>query len=450
MKIYPFSEPLKAAIWLYFILLIFEGAFRKWFLPDLSTPLLVIRDPLAVWIFIKARQKRYLKFNPFSFFMVVAGLIGLFTAVAVGHGNLYVALFGARILVLQFPLIFAISKIFDWEDVIKMGKAMLWLSFLMTILIMIQFYSPQSAWVNRGVGGDTGGAGFSGALGYFRPPGTFSFTTGVAMFYGLLAAYIFYFWLHIHTVNRLVLIASTACLLISIPVSISRAVFFEVALSLLFSIIAAWRRPKYIWRMVAGGIMVIIIYQVVKNQSFFSTSTEVFNSRFESANQSEGGLNGVILDRFLGGMITAIKSAPDLPFFGYGLGMGTNVGSNLLTGQSAFLISEQEWGRIIGEMGLLVGFIIIIIRIALTIKIARNAIKNLKRFDALAWMLLSFSFILLLQGQWGQPTALGFSVLSTGLTIAALNEPEADGDFETILNDEEEYILPEITSYTPH
>ena len=31
---------LKQAIWLYLILLIYEGALRKWVLPDLSTPLL--------------------------------------------------------------------------------------------------------------------------------------------------------------------------------------------------------------------------------------------------------------------------------------------------------------------------------------------------------------------------------------------------------------------------
>ena len=130
-------------------------------------------------------------------------------------------------MLLQFPLIFAIGKIFDREDVIKMGKAMLWLSLPMTVLICVQFYSPQSAWVNRGLGGDTAGGGFQGALDYFRPPGTFSFTTGVVSFYGLLAVYIFYFWLHSGMVRRIILIASTACLLAAIPLSISRSAFFR-------------------------------------------------------------------------------------------------------------------------------------------------------------------------------------------------------------------------------
>lgn len=441
MKRYPFNDSLKAAIWLYLILLILEGGLRKWFLPALSTPLLVIRDPIAVWIFLKARQRGFLKFNGLSFLMVLAGFISFLTAMTIGHGNLMVAVFGARILIIQFPLIFAIGQIMDHEDVVKVGNALLWISFPMTVLIGLQFFSPQSSWVNRGVGGDAGGAGFSGALGYFRPPGTFSFTTGVVQFYGLVAAYIFYFWLHPQYVNKMVLMAATGCLLLSVPLSISRSLFFEVFLSLVFSVIAAWRRPKYLGSMIGGGVVVFFILLLLQNQSFFATSTAAFTDRFTNANEAEGGINGVFLDRFLGGMITAIQNAPNIPFFGFGIGMGTNVGSQLLTGGMSFLISEQEWGRMIGEQGLLLGFVAIIVRIATTIKLSRESIQHLKRADALAWMILSFSFILLLQAQWGQPTALGFSVLSGGLAIAAMNEPEyEDEDFEELEVEEGEEL----------
>jgi hypothetical protein len=444
LKRYPFNEPLKAAVWLYFLLLIFEGGLRKWVFPALSTPLLVVRDPLAIWIFITARQKGYLKFNAYSFLMVLIGFISILTAVTIGHGNLFVAIFGARIYILQIPLIFAIGTIFDHEDVIKMGRALLWLSLPMTLLIAVQFFSPQSAWVNLGIGGDTSGGGFGGTNGYFRPPGTFSFTTGVVSFYALQASYIFYFWLHPKKVNKLLLIAATACLLISIPLSISRSAFFQVAIAIFFSIVAAWKRPKYVWSMIGGGIIVLVILQLVEHRSFFVTSTAAFTNRFNGANESEGGLSGVFLDRFLGGMISAIENAPNLPFFGYGIGMGTNVGSNLLTGQSSFLIAEQEWGRIIGEEGLLFGFIIILIRISITISIAKKAIGNLRNVDALSWMLLSFCCIPLLQAQWGQPTALGFTVLGAGLAVAALNipeyEPEEDVDEEPETL-EEEFIV---------
>ncbi|RZJ99820.1 MAG: hypothetical protein EOO46_21850, partial [Flavobacterium sp.] len=148
---------LKKGIWLYFLLLIFEGALRKWFLPGLSTALLVVRDPIAAWIIFMALKRGLLNFNFFAFAMILVCVVSFFTTLLLGHGNLPVAVFGARIFILQFPLLFVIGRIFDREDVLKIGKFLLYLLPFMTILIAMQFYSPQSAWVNRGVGGDTEG-----------------------------------------------------------------------------------------------------------------------------------------------------------------------------------------------------------------------------------------------------------------------------------------------------
>ena len=57
--------------------------------------------------------------------------------------------------------------------------------------------------------------------------------------------------------------------------------------------------------------------------------------------------------------------------------MGTNVGSTLLTGDRAFLIAEQEWGRVIGELGLLMGFIVIVIRVFFSFATAKRGIIEL-------------------------------------------------------------------------
>ena len=152
---------LKQGVWIYFFLLLFEGALRKWIFPGLATPLLIIRDPIAVWLIAKSLRRGLLVANFYLSMMVLIGVVGLFTALFFGHGNFLVALFGARILLIHFPLIFVIGKIFTRADVIKIGKACLWISIPMTILLALQFYSPQSAWVNRGIGGDVTGAGFS-------------------------------------------------------------------------------------------------------------------------------------------------------------------------------------------------------------------------------------------------------------------------------------------------
>ena len=413
---------LKKGVWAYILLLFFEGALRKWVFPGLATPLLVVRDPLALWLVLLTWKRGLLPANMYLTGMVLIGVVGLFSAVFLGHGNLPVALYGARILLIHFPLFFVIGRVFDREDVITVGKAVLLMSIPMVILIAFQFYSPQSAWVNRGVGGDIDGAGFTGALGYFRPPGTFSFTNGNAYFFGFVAPFVFYFWLDRKPVKSWALIAATVALVLSIPLSISRTLLFMTVISSLYALVAILRKPEHLGKMliaIVGGVVALLI---LSQTSLFGTAAEAFTTRFDSANKAEGGLEGVFLDRFLGGLIGAFTKNADLPFWGYGLGMGTNVGSKLLYGNTVFLISEEEWGRVIGELGPLLGASIIFLRIGLTIKIVKVCYSKLTKGDLLPWMLLSYGLLNISGGGWAQPTSLGFSILITGLIIASLRQ----------------------------
>lgn len=417
---------LKVSVWAYILLVMFEGGLRKWVLPGLSDALLIIRDPIAIFVLLMARTKGYLSFNPYSFWMVLIGILSIFTAVAIGHGNFWVALYGARIFIVHFPFMFLMGKIFTEEDVIEVGRALLWIALPMTVLIILQFYSPQSAWVNLGVGGDTSGAGFSGALGYYRPPATFSFTNGTSLFYGLVAAFVFYFWFNTFLINKFLLIAATFCLILSIPFSISRTLLFEVALSCVFMVVAVWHRPNYLRKIIAAGIIVGAALFFLRDQSFFATGTEALTARFEQASTSEGDIDEVLSNRILAGMVFAVQNAPNLPFFGLGVGMGTNVGAVLLTGSATFLIAEEEWGRVMGELGLLMGFIVVIIRVVFSFSTLKRSVVELRDKNPLPWMLMSFSFMQILQAQWGQPTILGFSVIAGGLVLAAFNIPEND------------------------
>ncbi|MBC7881424.1 MAG: hypothetical protein H7Y37_08820, partial [Anaerolineae bacterium] len=45
---------IKRLIWISFWLLIFEGALRKWAIPQLSTPLLLVRDPFVLLAYFLA------------------------------------------------------------------------------------------------------------------------------------------------------------------------------------------------------------------------------------------------------------------------------------------------------------------------------------------------------------------------------------------------------------
>ena len=100
--------------------------------------------------------------------------------------------------------------------------------------------------------------------------------------------------------------------------------------------------------------------------------------------------------------------------------MGTNAGAMMLSGNIDFLISEGEWGRLIGEMGLLLGLGAILVRVTLGLQLFVKSIRAIGSNNSLPWMLLSFAFLSILQGQWAQPTSLGFAILSGGLVLASL------------------------------
>ena len=167
---------------------------------------------------------------------------------------------------------------------------------------------------------------------------------------------------------------------------------------------------------VVGGFLFLTLSQF----GFFQTAVLTFSDRFNSASTVEGGLEGTLIDRFLGGMYGSITNS-NASFSGMGIGLGTNAGAKLMTGRRDFLIAEGEWGRLIGEMGFLLGFAVILLRGTLVFQLINASWKEISEGSLLPWMLMSFGALSILQGQWAQPTALGFSILVGGLAIASLN-----------------------------
>lgn len=250
---------LKTGIWIYIYLLIFEGALRKWFLPGLATPLLVVRDPVAFLLLFYGIFWGKWRPNTYVMLGILLTLIGLVFTLLTGHGNLFVGLYGARIMLLHFPLIFLIGKVFTYQDVTNIGRHLLVIGIGMTVLMALQFYSPQSAWVNRGVAGDMSGSGFSGAGGFYRVPGTFSFTNGLVSFYALVLPFILYFLIGKGLkVNKNMLYLCAVAYLVAIPMSISRTMFFQTFVSILFLVVFSVNNPKVIIRVLLGVGLVFL------------------------------------------------------------------------------------------------------------------------------------------------------------------------------------------------
>ncbi|RTY98479.1 hypothetical protein FNW25_06245 [Flavobacterium franklandianum] len=428
--VFPNYNAIKTAIWLYFFLWIFEGALRKWILPSLATPLLIVRDPIAVYIIIKALNLNVKFLNPYVVLSAIFTLLGLVVTLTFGHGNLFVGLYGARIMMLHFPLIFIIGSVFSKEDVLKLGRAMLVVNILITLIVYFQFSSPQSAFINIGIGGE-GSAGFSGAMGYFRPSGTFSFTAGLSIFYSAISVFIFYFWLSKSPCSKVLLLVSTITLVIAMPLTISRGAVVSVLIVGLFAIMASVTSFKMMFKIVFVCVVFYFTILILQQYStLFNLSSEVFMHRVDAANKntSGGGLKDSILLRMLNDFMQPIVDLFNQPLFAGNLGMGTNAGAQMLSGKVVFLIGETEFSRVAGEQGIIFGGGLIILRLFLAASIAFQSWNLPKEEKLLPFIICGAACAAIAQGQWAQPSILGYGISMAGLVLASMNNIETPSE----------------------
>jgi len=420
-EVIPNYNSIKIAIWLYFLLWIFEGALRKWILPSLATPLLVVRDPIAIYIIVKAINTNLKFINGYIVFSFIITILAFVITLTFGHSDLLVGLYGARIMLFHFPLIFIIGSVFVKEDVLKMGQVLLVINLLMTVIVYLQFSSPQTAFINVGLGGE-GSAGFSGSMGYSRPPGTFSFTTGLTSYYILVSVFVFYFWLSKESCSKILLISSTLALIIALPLTVSRTAVGGVVLVGFFSFIGSSTSFKSIFRLLFVVLLIISLFVLLqKTTSVFNLGTEVFINRVEEANDIDKEQNTSFVERALEGFTEPIVNLVKSPLFVGNLGMGTNAGSQMLTGKVKFLISESELGRLAGEQGLVLGGGLIALRLLLALSFFFRSITLPSTYKLLPLAFCGSSLFLITQGQWAQPSMLGCSIVAAGLLDASIN-----------------------------
>ena len=264
------ERKIQLLLWGYFWLLILEGALRKWILPELSDPLLLARDPICIAAIVLGWPYLVHGVNQICIVTLyaIAGLAMVF-AMLFGHKDWFTALFGARIILLHFPLIFLFGAVFTSDDAWKFAKAVLLISIPMTVLIAFQFSLPQDHIINIAPGGE-GSAGFAGALDKFRPPGTFSFTSGLSNFYGLAAA-AFAGWITScpRPLPKWIWLSAVA-LIFALPLSISRTMLFSYALVVAMTVFACLLAGKAVKNFLLGFAIVVIIAASLSQTALFN------------------------------------------------------------------------------------------------------------------------------------------------------------------------------------
>jgi len=411
---------LRNLIWIYLWLLIFEGALRKWIIPSLDAPLLIIRDPFVIWIYFQA-WRNGLSFN--NAFFAANLVLAVATAILssfFGLGNLLLTLYGLRTDYLQVPLIFLIPQILNRDDVVAMGRFLFYLSIPMTVLVILQFRSAPDSLLNKGT--------MTTHYGTVRPSGTFSFGPGVTTFFTMTSVFVLYGYIQARTYKIWLMIPVTIAILIASACSGSRNCLVSIGLVAVVAILCVVIRGKGVGGIIVAAVAIALALFVVSTTTVGQEGFDQLNQRIEDAGQTEGGGEGFVA-RFFNSMLSPLLSMGQAPFFGYGLGLGTTAALSLSPNDLYW--PENEWDRLIFECGPIFGFLLIAFRIALTLAVAKRAFEAYRRDNILPLLLFAFCGLLILNGQWGVgPTILGFAVLGGGLTLAACEEPEEEDQEE--------------------
>jgi hypothetical protein len=164
-------------------------------------------------------------------------------------------------------------------------------------------------------------------------------------------------------------------------------------------------------RLASFGILVILAIAVAR-VGIVNQGIEAFKERWAAADgEMDQTAFGLILSRFGASFFGFVNYTDGVPPLGFGPGMGTNVGSYIMTGGPSFLLAEDEWSRIIMECGLIVGAIVLIYRVFLAGSVFWHALRAYRAGDGIGMVFCVSGILGLLNGQWGPPTNLGVIVL---------------------------------------
>jgi len=182
--IYGASQKWKLAIKSILVLVIIEGALRRWAFPEARDLIYFFKDLLLIGSYLgfASRPRPMLDRYPLikNLTLLIAFLCCL-QALNPSLGSPIVGLLGIRAYLLYIPLIWVVPHLFDSEaDLRNFLRKYLLLLIPVCILGIIQYFSPPDSPLNVYVAGEE--LGVAGVGGFVRITGTFSYLAGMTVY----------------------------------------------------------------------------------------------------------------------------------------------------------------------------------------------------------------------------------------------------------------------------
>lgn len=375
------SAKIRWGLSLFLLLLIYDGALRKWVLPSAEQLLFIAKDVLLLGLLVYALLNRPRQINA-SMQPTARVLFLLYAAwVLLEAGNLYlpsvlVGIWGIKAhllyasLILLLPLAFGnLDDLFRW-----LAKIYPWVVIPVCALAFAQLASPAGSFLNQSVSGGTEGTAYFGEAGLVRVTGTFSYITGMSSF--VQTSTLLGMALFLGGARSNYFLVGLGFALATLPATGSRSVIVIVAAAAVIMIFAALASR------LIGGRTTIRILMVIAMLGAIS-----FQAQDEAwvALQQRAETAGDTGNRFLTTFTSTFYFFDLAGFFGFGSG-SANLGAPALVKDVAPFSwlpiggrFEEESGRIVLELGMFGWLFSQVMRVALFLWSAKLTLNGRTR-----------------------------------------------------------------------
>jgi hypothetical protein len=317
------------------------------------------------------------------------------------------------------PLAFIVARTFERNDIERFARFVAVLAVPIAFICVEQSFSPKGGWLNVGAGG--------------APPPNFADgllrTTGVlasdaqhvmyiAFCLSLLAAVLI--GGRLSRKQRYLLIAGAVATFAMMLVSGSRTIWFQAAgvslaavSSFFLSRARIGKRLHAIIVPLAGGLVVVALLSALPG----------IQGAYEHRNENAGGTFSSSSTTRIADMMLP-RSMFEAPISGVGIGVGTTGAAAFIDGgaegERSLKMSESDWSRNFVELGLILGWIFVALRIIFAFWLVWIGVHAARSGDPMALLLATFAALAIFQSQITMHTTYAhLTWFAVGLTMAA-------------------------------
>ncbi|CAN7281528.1 hypothetical protein LJR084_001457 [Variovorax sp. LjRoot84] len=411
-----------------FLIVIFEGAVRKWVSSASTLPLILLRDLLALALVVYAMRHGYLRRHKkitavmLAWSCLVLGW-GLLQLVG-GESSPVVFVIGLRFWLLYTWFAVAAAAAMNETDYRAAILAAALVMLLLAPLAVLQHYSPPGARINTQLDGDEESV-FVAVVGVVRTTGTFSFTSGYATYLTMVAPLVFGILgaRKRNTRQFLFAMAVFVAFVTGALVSGSRTAAITSGMMLMAYLLGRLLFSKARNKVGAAVAVVVVLAMTALFAYVFRDAIGVTQTRFEQAAQAEDFGERVLTVLFGEPWVYDLMS-----WLGYGVGFGSNLATYVRTGAAdVFALAEAEGGRILMEGGLLGVAYIALKYLALAVGLLsslRASIKTNSPYAVLVWLTTALAVV-----SWpalGQLTANALLGIMLAYALLVLRYPRLE------------------------